>query len=47
MSEKEDLTTQFKISFLEEIIGIDEIDFDDVPSALVDYYIELKLRDLI
>jgi len=44
---KEDITTQFKIAFLEEYVGINEIDFNEVPSALVEYYIELKLKHLI
>ncbi|MFX1295876.1 MAG: hypothetical protein ACFFD2_13615 [Promethearchaeota archaeon] len=47
MNKKEDITTQIKILFLEEVIGINEIDFDTVPTTLIDYYIELKLRDLI
>ena len=47
MPKKKDLTLEFKIAFLEEYAGIDDIDFDNVPSALIDYYIELKLRDLI
>ena len=41
------MTTKFKIAFLEEIIGINEIDFEEVPTVLIDYYIELKLRDAI
>lgn len=45
--EKEDLTIQFKIAFLEEIVGINEIDFDEIPLVLINYYIELKLRGLI
>ena len=44
---KEDITTKIKILFLEEVVGINEIDFETVPSALVDYYIELKLLDKI
>jgi len=47
MGKKEDLTTKIKIQFLEEIVGINEIDFNEVPSALVEYYIELKLRNLV
>ncbi|MHA1265352.1 MAG: hypothetical protein ACTSRS_08980 [Candidatus Helarchaeota archaeon] len=44
---KEDLTTQFKIAFLEEYVGINEFDFNNVPSVLIEYYIELKLKDLV
>jgi hypothetical protein len=47
MGQMENITTKIKIAFLEEVIGINEIDFNEVPSALVEYYIELKLRDLI
>ncbi len=47
MNLKEDITTEIKIAFLEEIVGINEIDFDEVPTALIDYYIELKLKNLI
>ena len=47
MSRKEDITTKIKIQFLEEIIGINDIDFNTVPSALVEYYIELKLKKLV
>ncbi len=43
----EDVTTQIKIAFLEEIVGINEIDFDNVPTALIDYYIDLKIKNLI
>jgi len=45
--ENEDLTMQFKIQFLEEVIGIDEIDINEVPTVLIDYYIELKLKNLL
>ncbi|NVM27721.1 MAG: hypothetical protein HWN65_02675 [Candidatus Helarchaeota archaeon] len=47
MNDKEDITTKFKIAYLEEVVGIDEFDFNDVPSALIEYYIELKLKGLI
>lgn len=47
MGKKEDITTKIKIQFLEEVIGINDIDFNKVPSALVEYYIELKIRDLV
>lgn len=46
-SDKEDLTTQFKIAFLEEIVEVDKFDFNEVPSPLIEYYIDLKLRDRI
>lgn len=42
-----DLTTQFKIAYLEEIIEIDKFDFNEVPSILIEYYIDLKLKDAI
>ena len=44
---KEDLTTQFKIAFLEEIVEVDKFDFNEVPSPLIEYYIDLKLKDVI
>ncbi len=47
MNNKEDMTTKFKILFLEEVVGINDIDFEDVPTALIDYYIELKLKGFI
>ena len=45
--DKEDLTTQFKIAFLEEIVEVDRFDFNEVPSTLIEYYIDLKLKDII
>ena len=47
VEKKEDVTTQFKIAFLEEIVKVNDFDFNEVPSQLVEYYIELKLRDLV
>ena len=44
---KEDLTTQFKIAFLEEIVEVDKFDFNEVPSTLIEYYIDLKLKEII
>jgi hypothetical protein len=41
------MTTKFKILFLEEVVGINDIDFEDVPTNLIDYYIELKLKGFI
>ncbi len=47
MKDKENITTKFKIAYLEEIIRINDFDFNEVPSVLIEYYIELKLKDLI
>ena len=47
VQKKEDITTQFKIAFLEEIVRVNDFDFNEVPHQLVEYYIQLKLRDLI
>ena len=47
LEQMEDITTEIKIAFLEEIVGINEIDFDNVPTALIDYYIDLKIKNLI
>ncbi len=44
---KEDLTTQFKIAYLEQIIEVDKFDFNEVPSTLIEYYIDLKLKDIV
>jgi hypothetical protein len=41
---KEDITTEIKVKFLEEIVGINEIDFDNVPEGLIKYYIRLKTK---
>ena len=35
VDKKKDMTIEFKVSFLEEVVGINEIDFDLVPSTLI------------
>lgn len=44
--QKQDLTTEFKIAFLEEYVKINDFDFNEVPSILIEYYIALKLKEL-
>lgn len=39
----QDITMEIRFRFLEEIVGIDQIDLEKIPISLIEYYINLVI----